>query len=172
MLNLLLRTELTPRQHDYASKARTAAQALLAVINDVLDFSKVEAGKMELDPHRFELNELMRELAVILSAHVGDKDIEVLFTLDPRLPAALIGDATRLRQVLLNLAGNALKFTEQGGITVRVRALTRSSQGSAGEWVHVEVADTGPGIALDQQERLFQPFTQADESTTRRYGGT
>ncbi|MFX8199532.1 histidine kinase, partial [Acinetobacter baumannii] len=87
-------------------------QALLAVINDVLDFSKVEAGKMELDPHRFELNELMRELAVILSAHVGDKDIEVLFTLDPRLPAALIGDATRLRQVLLNLAGNALKFTE------------------------------------------------------------
>mmetsp|Transcript_15772 Transcript_15772/g.43677 ORF Transcript_15772/g.43677 Transcript_15772/m.43677 type:complete len:540 (-) Transcript_15772:1387-3006(-) len=172
MLRLLQKTPLDARQRDYAAKSEGAARGLLGLLNDILDFSKVEAGKMELDPHRFELNELMRELAVILSAHVGDKDIEVLFTLDPRLPAALIGDATRLRQVLLNLAGNALKFTEQGGITVRVRALTRNSQGSAGEWVHVEVADTGPGIALDQQERLFQPFTQADESTTRRYGGT
>ncbi|MEE8614299.1 MAG: response regulator, partial [Roseateles sp.] len=169
MLNLLLRTELTPRQHDYASKARTAAQALLAVINDVLDFSKVEAGKMELDPHRFELNELMRELAVILSAHVGDKDIEVLFTLDPRLPAALIGDATRLRQVLLNLAGNALKFTEHGEV---VLALTLLGQDGALARIRFEVSDTGIGIADDKLEHIFSGFSQAEQSTSRRYGGT
>ncbi len=169
MLNLLLRTELTPRQHDYASKARTAAQALLAVINDVLDFSKVEAGKMELDPHRFELSDFMRELAVILSAHVGDKDIEVLFRLDPRLPPALVGDATRLRQVLLNLAGNALKFTEHGEV---VLALTLLGEEDGRARIRFEVSDTGIGIASDKLEQIFVGFSQAEQSTSRRYGGT
>jgi PAS domain S-box-containing protein len=173
MLNLLLRTELTPRQLDYASKARTAAQALLGVINDVLDFSKVEAGKMELDLHRFELSEFMRELAVILSANVGSKDIEVLFRLDPRLPAALVGDATRLRQVLLNLAGNALKFTERGEV---VLALTLLGEDGAGPnrraRLRFEVRDTGIGIAPDKLEHIFAGFSQAEQSTSRRYGGT
>jgi PAS domain S-box-containing protein len=169
MLNLLLRTELTPRQHDYASKARTAAQALLAVINDVLDFSKVEAGKMELDPHRFELSDFMRELAVILSANVGTKDIEVLFRLDPRLPPALVGDATRLRQVLLNLAGNALKFTEHGEV---VLALTLQSVENGEARLRFEVSDTGIGIADDKLEHIFTGFSQAEQSTSRRYGGT
>jgi PAS domain S-box-containing protein len=169
MLNLLLRTELTPRQHDYASKARTAAQALLAVINDILDFSKVEAGKMELDPHRFELGEFMRELAVILSAQVGSKDIEVLFRLDPRLPPALVGDTTRLRQVLLNLAGNALKFTEQGEV---VLALTLLGEADGRARIRFEVSDTGIGIAPDKLELIFTGFSQAEQSTSRRYGGT
>jgi PAS domain S-box-containing protein len=169
MLNLLLRTELTPRQHDYASKARTAAQALLAVINDVLDFSKVEAGKMELDPHRFELSDFMRELAVILSANVGNKDIEMLFRLDPQLPPALVGDATRLRQVLLNLAGNALKFTEHGEV---ILALTLLSMDRGGARIRFEVRDTGIGIADDKLEHIFSGFSQAEQSTSRRYGGT
>ncbi|MGM9480487.1 response regulator [Roseateles sp. NT4] len=169
MLNLLLRTELTPRQLDYASKARTAAQALLAVINDVLDFSKVEAGKMELDPHRFELSDFMRELAVILSANVGSKDIEVLFRLDPRLPAALVGDATRLRQVLLNLAGNALKFTERGEV---VLGLTLLGEEGGRALLRFEVRDTGIGIPADKLEHIFVGFSQAEQSTSRRYGGT
>jgi PAS domain S-box-containing protein len=169
MLNLLLRTELTPRQHDYASKARTAAQALLAVINDVLDFSKVEAGKMELDPHPFELSDFMRELAVILSANVGSKDVEMLFRLDPRLPPALVGDATRLRQVLLNLAGNALKFTERGEV---VLALTLLSEQGGQARIRFEVADTGIGIPEDKLEHIFAGFSQAEQSTSRRYGGT
>ena len=169
MLNLLLRTPLTPRQLDYASKARTAAQALLGVINDVLDFSKVEAGKMELDPHRFVLSDFMRELAVILSANVGSKDIEVLFRLDPRLPAALVGDATRLRQVLLNLAGNALKFTERGEV---VLALTPVGEELGQVRLHFEVSDTGIGIPPDKLERIFEGFSQAEQSTSRRYGGT
>lgn len=169
MLNLLLRTELTPRQHDYASKARTAAQALLVVINDVLDFSKVEAGKMELDPHRFELSDFMRELAVILSANAGAKDVEVLFRLDPRLPTALVGDVTRLRQVLLNLAGNALKFTDHGEV---VLALTQLKQEGGQAHLRFEVSDTGIGIPDDKLEHIFTGFSQAEQSTSRRYGGT
>ncbi|MFT7724119.1 MAG: response regulator [Roseateles sp.] len=169
MLNLLLRTELTPRQHDYAAKAHTAAQALLGVINDVLDFSKVEAGKMELDPHRFVLSDFMRELAVILSANVGAKEVEVLFRLDPRLPAALVGDATRLRQVLLNLAGNALKFTERGEV---VLALTLLGEARGAARIRFEVADTGIGIPPDKLEHIFTGFSQAEQSTSRRYGGT
>ena len=169
MLNLLLRTELTPRQYDYASKARTAAQVLLGVINDILDFSKVEAGKMELDLHRFDFSEFMRELAVILSAHVGEKDIEVLFKLDPRLPPALLGDTTRLRQVLLNLAGNALKFTERGEVVVAVKLLGRGAERVR---LRFEVSDTGIGIAPERLPHIFEGFNQAEQSTTRRYGGT
>ncbi len=173
MLNLLLRTELSPRQLDYASKARTAAQALLAVINDVLDFSKVEAGKMELDPHRFELSDFMRELAVILSANVGTKDVEVLFRLDPRLPAALVGDATRLRQVLLNLAGNALKFTERGEVVLGLTLLGEEDAEAGGKArLRFEVSDTGIGIAADKLDHIFAGFSQAEQSTSRRYGGT
>ena len=173
MLNLLLRTELTPRQHDYAAKARTAAQALLAVINDVLDFSKVEAGKLELDPQRFELSEFMRELAVILSANVGSKEVEVLFRVDPRLPPALVGDATRLRQVLLNLAGNALKFTEQGEVVLAVTLVAQEAAG-AGRHLRIrfEVTDSGIGIPADKLEHIFTGFSQAEQSTSRRYGGT
>ena len=173
MLNLLMRTELSPRQHDYASKARTAAQALLAVINDVLDFSKVEAGKMELDPHRFVLSDFMRELAVILSANVGNKDIEVLFRLDPKLPVALVGDATRLRQVLLNLAGNALKFTEHGEVVLALTLVGgEGAEPNQKARIRFEVSDTGIGIAPGKLEHIFVGFSQAEQSTSRRYGGT
>ncbi|HEY9108645.1 MAG TPA: response regulator [Roseateles sp.] len=169
MLNLLLRTELTPRQLDYANKARMAAQALLAVINDVLDFSKVEAGKMELDPHRFILSDFMCELAAILSASIGNKDVEVLFRVDPRLPSALLGDANRLRQVLLNLTGNALKFTGHGEVML---AITRLGGEPGRPRLRFEVSDTGIGIPADKLEHIFEGFSQAEQSTSRRYGGT
>jgi signal transduction histidine kinase/DNA-binding response OmpR family regulator len=173
MLDLLLRTELSPRQLDYASKARVAAQALLGVINDVLDFSKVEAGKMDIDPHRFELSDFMRELAVILAPHVGDRPIELLFRLDAQLPQALVGDSMRLRQVLLNLAGNALKFTERGEVTLAVTRVDAASGGRSTPCrLRFEVTDTGIGIPADKLEHIFAGFTQAEQSTSRRYGGT
>jgi PAS domain S-box-containing protein len=169
MLNLLLRTDLSTRQLDYASKARTAAQALLGVINDVLDFSKVESGKLELDPHPFVFSEFVRELAVILSANVGSKEVEVLFDVDPGLPEQMVGDANRLRQVLLNLAGNALKFTERGEVVLQVRIL---SQDTGRVSLEFGVRDTGIGIAANKLDQIFEGFSQAESSTSRRYGGT
>ncbi len=121
MLTLLHHTELTPQQLDYAEKSQNAAHSLLGLINDILDFSKVEAGKMTLDPQPFRLDQLMRDLAVILSANVGTKDIEVLYDVAPGVPPVLLGDAMRLRQILINLAGNAVKFTAHGQVVISVR---------------------------------------------------
>jgi two-component system sensor histidine kinase/response regulator len=169
MLALLQRTELTSRQLDYASKSEGAARSLLRLLNDILDFSKVEAGKLTLDPEPFDVDHLFRELAVVLSASVGDKEIEVLFDIDPAVPPRLIGDALRLRQILVNLAGNAIKFTQHGQVVVSLRC-TRSGAGRVA--VAIAVHDTGIGIAPENQSRIFQGFTQAEASTTRRFGGT
>jgi two-component system sensor histidine kinase/response regulator len=169
MLALLQRTGLTPRQLDYASKSEGAARSLLGLLNDILDFSKVEAGKLTLDPEPFDVDHLFRELAVVLSASVGEKEIEVLFDIDPAVPPRLVGDALRLRQVLVNLAGNAIKFTQQGQVVVSLRC-TRSGAGRVA--VVIAVRDTGIGIAPENQGRIFQGFTQAEASTTRRFGGT
>jgi PAS domain S-box-containing protein len=169
MLHLVQNTELNSRQLDYISKAESAARSLLGLLNDILDYSKIDAGKLQLEVHSFELEPLMRDLAVILSGNQGDKDVEVMFDLDPQLPSALLGDSLRLRQVLINLAGNALKFTQQGQVVVRVVQLQR--QGESVE-VRIEVVDTGIGINPDQLTRIFDGFNQAEASTTRRFGGT
>ncbi|ARS52859.1 PAS domain-containing hybrid sensor histidine kinase/response regulator [Kushneria konosiri] len=169
MLRLVQNTALNTRQLDYISKAEIAAKSLLGLLNDILDYSKIEAGKLLLDEHAFELEPLMRDLAVVLSGNQGDKAVEVLFDLDPQLPTALIGDSQRLQQVLINLAGNALKFTHVGQVIVRVQELQRRDETLR---LRIEVTDTGIGISPDQLTRIFDGFTQAEASTTRRFGGT
>ncbi|MHA4870665.1 response regulator [Duganella sp. PWIR1] len=169
MLQLLRQTDMSGRQQDYVDKAHAAASALLGLLNDVLDFSKVEAGKLMLDPHPFRLDKLWRDLAVILSANVGAKNIEVLFRIAPELPAMVVGDALRLQQVLLNLAGNAIKFTERGEVVVSAQLV---AQGEHSLSIAFAIRDTGIGIAADQCEHIFDGFSQAEASTARRFGGT
>jgi CheY-like chemotaxis protein/nitrogen-specific signal transduction histidine kinase len=169
MLKLLKKTELTARQADYAGKTEGAARSLLGLINDILDFSKVEAGKMTVDPHPFRPDQLMRDLAVVLAANTNGKAIEVLFDIDPQLPPVLVGDAMRLQQVLINLGGNAVKFTEQGEVVVSVAVVGRSSEAVT---LEVAVRDSGIGIAPENQQHIFSGFSQAEASTTRRFGGT
>jgi PAS domain S-box-containing protein len=169
MLKLLHNTELSSRQLDYTAKAEGAAKSLLGLLNDVLDFSKMEAGKMELDPQPFRVDRLLRDLSVILSANVGNKPVEVLFDVDPALPAVLVGDAMRLQQVLINLAGNAIKFTSQGEVVVKLKVLSQAGNQTT---VDISVRDSGIGIAPENQEHIFEGFSQAEASTTRRFGGT
>ncbi|WP_277182273.1 response regulator [Caballeronia sp. BR00000012568055] len=169
MLHLVQLTNLNRRQQDYVSKAETAAKSLLNLLNDILDYSKIEAGKLQLDSHPFEPEKLMEELGVVLSGNQGTKDVEVLFDLDPDLPAVLVGDGFRLQQVLINLAGNALKFTSAGQIVVSVHVLQAMDEAVR---VRVAVSDSGIGISAAQLERIFEGFTQAEASTTRRFGGS
>ena len=169
MLALLQKTALTPRQLDYAGKTEGAARSLLGLLNDILDFSKVEAGKMVLDPHPFRVDQLLRDLSVILSTSVGQKPVEVLFDIDPALPRELVGDGMRLQQVLINLGGNAIKFTGQGEVVVRLRVIERSASDVTLEFA---VQDSGIGIAAEHQAHVFDGFSQAEASTTRRFGGT
>ncbi|UTH72976.1 response regulator [Chromobacterium sp. IIBBL 290-4] len=166
---LLLHTSLNERQRDYVDKTQKAARSLLGLLNDILDFSKIDADKLKLDPHPFDLEALMRDLAVVLSGNHGEKDVEVMFSMDPVLPTMLHGDRLRLQQVLINLAGNALKFTEQGHVLV---SLSLQARREAEITLRFEIIDTGIGIAPDQLERIFDGFTQAEASTTRRFGGT
>jgi len=169
MVQLLQHAELDTRQRDYVTRIESAAQSLLAIINDILDFSKVEAGRLELEEHGFDPEQLLSELAGMASASLGQKPLELLFAVDPQLPHGLIGDALRLRQVLLNLLSNAIKFTEHGEVTVSVR-LTQQKN----ERCHIEFAvqDTGIGIAVNKLDLVFEGFSQAEASTTRRFGGT
>jgi signal transduction histidine kinase/CheY-like chemotaxis protein len=169
MLKLLHGTELNPRQLDYTSKTEGAAKSLLGLLNDILDFSKMEAGKMELDPQPFRLDRLLRDLSVIFSANVGQKPVEVLFDIDPAVPAVLLGDAMRLQQVLINLGGNAIKFTSRGEVVLQIKVL--HSAGSITR-LYVAVRDSGIGIAPAHQKHIFDGFSQAEASTTRRFGGT
>lgn len=169
MMALLARTPLDARQADYLSKAEGAARALLTILNDTLDFSKIEAGKMEVDPQPFQLDQLLRDLSVILAPAVRDKPVELLFDIGPEVPRSLVGDAMRLQQVLVNLGGNALKFTERGEVAVRIRRLADEAERVR---LQFEVSDTGIGISAEQQQRLFTGFTQAEAGITRRYGGT
>ena len=169
MLALLKKTALTTRQADYAGKTEGAARSLLGLLNDILDFSKVEAGKMTLDLHPFRPDQLLRDLAVILAANTGGKQIEVLFDIDPLLPQVLVGVAMRLQQVLINLGGNAIKFTAQGEVVVSVTVVQRRAGAVT---LEVAVRDSGIGIAPEHQQRIFSGFAQAEASTTRRFGGT
>jgi PAS domain S-box-containing protein len=169
MLQLVQNTDLNDRQVDYVTKAQAAAKSLLGLLNDILDYSKIEAGKLQLDVHPFELEPLMRDLAVVLAGNQGDKKVEVMFDLDSNLPNDLIGDSLRLQQVLINLAGNALKFTLEGQVVVSVEQLMRTENAVS---LRIAVSDTGIGISPEQLQRIFEGFTQAEASTSRRFGGT
>ncbi|WP_415760791.1 PAS domain S-box protein [Pseudomonas sp. LT1P18] len=169
MLQLVQNTELDGRQLDYVTKAQTAAKSLLGLLNDILDYSKIEAGKLQLDMHPFELEPLMRDLAVVLAGNQGQKVVEVMFDLDVNLPNDLIGDSLRLQQVLINLAGNALKFTLEGQVVVSVEQRMRVENAVT---LRIAVSDTGIGISPEQLKRIFEGFTQAEASTSRRFGGT
>ena len=169
LLQLLSYTALAPQQGELVHKARTATRSLLDILNDILDYSKIEAGKLELNPEPFELSQLFQELSVILSGALGDKSLELVYALDPRLPQRLVGDALRLKQVLINLGGNAIKFTASGQVRVAVRLVHQ-----VGGLVRLRfsVHDTGIGITPEQQRYIFSGFSQAEASTARRYGGT
>ncbi|WP_051304715.1 PAS domain S-box protein [Chitinilyticum litopenaei] len=169
MLQLVGQTELSARQRDYISKAQGAGSVLLGLLNDILDYSKIEAGKLQIDPHPFELENLLRNLAAVLAGSQGERDVELVFDIDPDLPRLLLGDSLRLQQVLTNLAGNALKFTPRGLVQIQVQRLPAE----AGEaCLRFSVRDNGIGISAEQQARIFDGFTQAEASTSRRYGGT
>jgi signal transduction histidine kinase/CheY-like chemotaxis protein/HPt (histidine-containing phosphotransfer) domain-containing protein len=169
MLTLLQKTELSASQFDYATKSEGAARSLLGLLNELLDFSKIEAGKMALDTHPFSLDSTLRDLSVILSANVGEKPIELIFDIDPTVPAQLMGDAMRLHQVLLNLGSNATKFTERGEVVLAIKVMQRSEEAAT---LRFSIKDSGMGIAADDQVRIFGGFSQAEASTTRRFGGT
>ena len=169
MAELLLKTRLDDRQLRFSETIRRSGDALLAIINDILDFSKIEAGKMSLDPHDFDLRALINDTTQMFTEAASAKGLILTVSLAPELPIMVHGDAVRLRQILLNLIGNAIKFTERGEIGVQVSDAQRRSTGSV---VLIEVRDTGPGIAPALQASLFEAFSQGDGSTTRRYGGT
>ena len=169
MLQLLHKTALNVRQRDYTAKAEGAARSLLGLLNDILDFSKVEAGKMQLDPQPFLLEDVLSDLSVILSSNLGNKEVDLLFSVDPAIPHELVGDALRLKQILINLGGNAVKFTQTGQVVVRWTLL---ASGPERVRIGVAVQDSGIGIAAENQARIFEAFTQAEANTTRRFGGT
>ena len=170
---LALRTDLDKRQRDYVSKVHNAGTALLGIINDILDFSKVEAGKLDIEAAPFRLDEVLDNVAALLAQKAGDKGLELLFDTAREVPPVLVGDALRIGQVVTNLVSNSVKFTERGQVVVSVRLLERLGEGE-GEQVRlrVDVRDSGIGMTPEQAGRLFQAFTQADGSTTRKYGGT
>ena len=169
LLQLLQNTDLSKRQQDYTSKTEGAAKSLLGLLNDILDFSKIDAGKMTLDIQPFPLDRLLRDLSVILSANVGQKPVEVLFDIDPATPKTLMGDSMRLQQVLINLGGNAIKFTSKGNVVVHIKVMASTP---ADTTLQISVLDNGIGIAPENQKHIFDGFSQAEASTTRRFGGT
>ena len=169
MSHLALQSGLDARQRNYVEKVHGAAESLLHVINDILDFSKIEAGKLEVETIPFQLGEVLDRLAGLMAMRAEEKGLELLFTLPPGLPTALVGDPARLGQILLNLGNNAVKFTERGEVTLAVSLVQCDAQRAT---LRFEVRDTGIGLTPEARAKLFQPFTQADASTSRRYGGT
>ena len=169
MSHLALQTDLTPKQRDYLSKIDGASKALLRIINDILDFSKIEAGKLDIENIEFNLDDVVDNLAAMLVVKVEEKGLELLFRIDPAIPRSLVGDPLRLGQILLNLTGNAVKFTEQGEIVVAAKLLEKSADKAL---IRFSAQDSGIGLSSQQQEKLFESFTQADTSTTRKFGGT
>jgi signal transduction histidine kinase/CheY-like chemotaxis protein/HPt (histidine-containing phosphotransfer) domain-containing protein len=194
MISLALDSELTGEQREYLTTARLSAESLLTIINDILDFSKIEAGKLDLESVDFNLRDCVSDTLKVLALRAHNKRIELAGHIDSNVPERLVGDAGRLRQILLNLVGNALKFTERGEVVVHVETASpvppnalltptgrrehddhmpdRHNPSSPEALLHFTVRDTGIGIAADRMDAIFHPFTQADNSTTRRYGGT
>ncbi|MDB6155767.1 MAG: signal transduction histidine kinase [Chthoniobacteraceae bacterium] len=170
MTTLLLDTALSNEQHEFVEIIRNSSESLLTIINDILDFSKIESGRIELETHPYNLRECVEEAMELLASKAADKGLDLVILIDPGTPPVFIGDVTRLRQVLVNLIGNAIKFTEHGEVVVCVDAKPAAHAGEIE--IHFTVADTGIGIPLDKQNRLFKSFSQVDSSTTRHFGGT
>jgi len=166
MTGLLLDTELTPEQKTYAKAANSSGEILLSLIEEILDFSKIEAGRLDIEARPFSLTALVEDVVELLAPRTQGKGIEIASFIDERVPDGVVGDAARLRQVLLNLAGNAIKFTEQGGVAVM------AEPGERDGWVCFMVRDTGIGLKSEDQARVFLDFEQADGSSTRKFGGT
>ena len=169
MTELVLDTELSNEQREHLGLVRLSAESLLSIINDILDFSKIEAGKLELESIPFDLRESLGETMKALSFRAHQKGIELIYEVQPEAPEALLGDPGRVRQILINLVGNAVKFTEQGEIVVSVEEQSETNNTSC---LHFAVRDTGVGVPEDKQGRIFEAFSQADGSMARKYGGT
>jgi signal transduction histidine kinase/ligand-binding sensor domain-containing protein/AmiR/NasT family two-component response regulator len=169
MTELVLETQLDPIQREYVETVRDSAAALLKVINDILDFSKIEAGKLDLERVPLDLRALVQDVVRLLTVPAQAKGVPVRVVMDPRVPSHILGDPARLRQILINLGGNAVKFTDRGDVTINVRMI---EQGPQELLIRVAVCDTGIGIAPERRAALFQTFSQVDSSMTRRYGGT
>src|SRR5581483_9337733 len=169
MTELLLDTELTEEQRDYLSMVKSSTDSLMVVINDILDFSKIEAGKLTLEAIEFNLRGCVEETVKTLALRAHQKKLELSCHLQPDLPETLEGDPGRLRQILINLLGNAIKFTERGEVALKVEL---ESEGEKEITLHFAVRDTGIGIPKEKQQKIFEAFTQADNSSTRRFGGT
>ena len=186
MTALLLETELADDQREYVEATRGSADAMLTIINDILDFSKIESGKLELENHPFELHTCIEETLDLLAPKASEKHLDLSYQVDDSIPKILVGDVTRLRQILVNLAGNAVKFTHAGEVAIQVKPASRGMRSPEPgrekdtdfirhpeQWLlHFQVRDTGMGIPKDKQHRLFKSFQQVDASTTRHYGGT
>jgi signal transduction histidine kinase len=169
MIDLLMETELAPEQKEYSEIIRKSADTLITVINDILDFTKMESGKMEIEEQLFELQTCIQEVFSLFSVEAGKKNLELAYFIDQNLPRLLYGDMARLRQVLINLIANALKFTNQGGVYLVVSGKETSDHKIVVEFT---IMDTGIGISPEKCSHLFQPFSQLDSSMTRKYGGT
>ncbi|HWF18578.1 MAG TPA: response regulator [Verrucomicrobiae bacterium] len=186
MTALLLDTELTDEQREYVEATRSSADAMLTIINDILDFSKIESGKLELESHPFELHTCIEEALDLLAPKAAEKSLDLAYLVEDSIPKILVSDVTRLRQILVNLIGNAVKFTHEGEVVIEVKPAARGVRTPEPgkerdtdfirhpeEWLlHFSVRDTGPGIPAEKQHRLFKSFQQVDASTTRHYGGT
>jgi signal transduction histidine kinase/DNA-binding response OmpR family regulator/HPt (histidine-containing phosphotransfer) domain-containing protein/PAS domain-containing protein len=176
MTSLLRDTDLNAEQRDYSETIRGSGEALLTIINDILDFSKIEADKLELEDQPFDLRACVESSLDLLSTGAAEKGLDLAYLIDPETPEAIVGDITRLRQILVNLVSNAIKFTEQGEVVLTVSSKNVSSRDPDAvadtHRLHFEVRDTGIGIPPDRMDRLFHSFSQVDASTTRRYGGT
>ncbi|MGA2118733.1 MAG: response regulator [Bryobacteraceae bacterium] len=172
MTELALQTELTVEQCEYLTMTRSSARSLLTIINDILDFSKIEAGKLELDPIHFPILEELYELVKPLAFRAHEKGLEIVCDIDSNVPRFLYGDPLRLRQILMNLIGNAIKFTARGEIVLRVEMEPAKNNQEPAAWLHFVIRDTGIGIPANKQSAIFDAFAQADNSTTRKFGGT
>ncbi len=173
MVRLMLDTALSREQKEYAATIQDSGEALLALLNDILDFQKIENGSLELEKANFDLKRLLKGIHTLMSGHAASKNIELILDIDEKLPNFVVGDPTRLRQVLLNLVNNAIKFTSKGNVTLQIKNLSAVEQGeSAISQIYFGVQDSGIGISPESQKKIFQPFSQADSSTNRKYGGT
>jgi two-component system, sensor histidine kinase and response regulator len=179
LTHLVLQTELDDVQSGYVNKIQSSAQGLLRVINDILDFSRVEAGKLIMESVDFNLDQVLENLSVLISLRAQEKGIELLFSRAPTVPSNILGDPSRLLQILTNLANNAIKFTEKGEVLIATELVHKVPPRGTGPLANAgrvvlkfTVRDTGIGMTPEQLSRLFQPFSQADTSTSRKYGGT